>query len=168
MTKVTRIIAAVVAVCSASALHAIDWGADNVAVLSTADATETLSGSQALKGVKVTADLPGGVTASDKPAVIHLFAEDCNGYKAGYMEIPDDLTVDGDRMTFTINGTSPLDLAWGKAGKKSSSGSSSGSGSKVKRSTKTGDSANPALWLLLAAGAAGLGTAAVRKRRGKK
>ena len=121
-----------------------------------------------VKGVKVTADLPDGVAASDKPAVIHLFAEDCNGYKAGYMEIPNDLTVDGDRMTFTINGTSPLDLAWGKAGKKSSSGSSSGSGSKVKRSTKTGDSANPALWLLLAAGAAGLGTAAVRKRRGKK
>ena len=121
-----------------------------------------------VKGVKVTADLPDGVAASDKPAVIHLFAEDCNGYKAGYMEIPNDLTVDGDRMTFTVNGTSPLDLAWGKAGKKSSSGSSSGSGSKVKRSTKTGDSANPALWLLLAAGAAGLGTAAVRKRRGKK
>ena len=121
-----------------------------------------------VKGVKVTADLPDGVAASDKPAVIHLFAENCNGYKAGYMEIPNDLTVDGDRMTFTVNGTSPLDLAWGKAGKKSSSGSSSGSGSKVKRSTKTGDSANPALWLLLAAGAAGLGTAAVRKRRGKK
>ena len=55
MTKMMRVVAAGVAVCSASALYAVDWGADNVAVLDEADATETLSGSQALKGVKVTA-----------------------------------------------------------------------------------------------------------------
>ena len=55
MTKVTRVVAAIAAVCPALALHAVDWGADNVAVLSTADATETLSGEQSLKGVNVTA-----------------------------------------------------------------------------------------------------------------
>ena len=55
MTKMMCVLAAGVAVCSASALYAIEWGADNVAVLDVAGATETLSGSQALKGVKVTA-----------------------------------------------------------------------------------------------------------------
>ena len=55
MTKMMRVVAAGVAVCSVSALYAIEWGADNVAVLDVAGATETLSGNQALKGVKVTA-----------------------------------------------------------------------------------------------------------------
>ena len=55
MTKMMRVVIAGSAVCSASALYAIEWGADNVAVLDVAGATETLSGSQALKGVKVTA-----------------------------------------------------------------------------------------------------------------
>ena len=48
MTKMMRVLAAGVAVCSASALYAIEWGADTVAVLDVAGATETLSGSQAL------------------------------------------------------------------------------------------------------------------------
>ena len=46
--KMMRVLPAGVAVCSVSALYAIEWGADTVAVLDVAGATETLSGSQAL------------------------------------------------------------------------------------------------------------------------
>ena len=67
------------------------------------------------KGVEVRADLPEGVTAADKPAVIHMFGEDCNGYYAGNTEIPKNVKVEDDQIIFRINGMSPLMMAWGTA-----------------------------------------------------
>ncbi len=138
-----------------------------------------------VKGVNVTAELPAGVSAADKPAVIHLFGGKCNGYSAGYMEIPGKVTVNGSQMTFKVNGTSPVLVGWGTAessGSSASSGKSSGSsgssasgstsgssaGKSVSRSsTKTGDPSDPLMWILIAAVSAYVFGMTVRRKRSR-
>ena len=62
-------------------------------------------------GVKVVFAYPDGAAADDVFAVVHLFAEACNGFQAGDMELPE-VTNGDEGITFTVNGTSPVLVAW--------------------------------------------------------
>ncbi|MBR1758824.1 MAG: CehA/McbA family metallohydrolase [Lachnospiraceae bacterium] len=93
------------------------------------------------KGVEVSMTRPKGSTAKSKFAVVHLFAEDVNGFKAGDTEQPN-VTTSGSKLTFTVKGTSPLLVAWA---------TTTSSTSKTGKTVKTGDDANLGLWLSLMA-----------------
>lgn len=113
-------------------------------------------------GVEVTLPYPDGTTKDGYDfSAAHLFAHDVNGHKAGEIEYPS-VTKADEGVRFTVNGLSPIMLAWQEIPKedpkstKVPSSTSTQNPAGTKKAPKTGDMSDTGMLLLCLAASVGM------------
>lgn len=98
------------------------------------------------EGIEVTLPYPKGTNGEEYDFIVaHMFDEDVNGHKAGEVETPE-VTERENGISFRVMGTSPVMIGYKKA---AVTHTRSTDPNTDKRSPKTGDSANIALWIVI-------------------